>query len=114
MHVAHKPGFAFFGPFAGVRYTVDANIDDQGAMLDPVTADQRHEVAQVCALRLQIRMPVVIDDMDDAIASAYGALPDRLYLIDKDCRVAYQGERGPWGFKPEELDVAISSLLEIE
>lgn len=93
-------------------WVISPNRDQDIVVNDPVTAEQRHEVAQVCALRLQIRMPVVIDAMDDAIASAYGALPDRLYLIDGDGRVAYQGERGPWGFKPEELDAAIAELVE--
>lgn len=84
---------------------------DQGILVnDPETTEDRVEVAETCALRLKIRMPVVVDDVDDRIASAYGALPDRLYLIDKGGRVAYQGERGPWGFKPEELAEAIEAL----
>lgn len=84
---------------------------DQGILInDPETIEDRTEVAETCALRLKIRMPVVVDDVDDRIASAYGALPDRLYLIDKGGRIAYQGERGPWGFKPEELAQAIEAL----
>lgn len=84
---------------------------DQGILInDPETTEDRTEVAETCALRLKIRMPVVVDDVDDRIASAYGALPDRLYLIEKGGRIAYQGERGPWGFKPEELAQAIEAL----
>ena len=52
-------------------------------------------------------MPVVVDDIDDKIASAYGALPDRLYLIGKGGKIAFQGERGPWGFDPQKLADAI-------
>ncbi len=37
----------------------------------------------------KIQMPVVVDAIDDQIASAYGALPDRLYLIGKGGHIVY-------------------------
>ena len=40
----------------------------------------------------------------------YMALPDRLYLIGKGGKVAYQSEPGPWGFIPEKLAEAIENL----
>jgi len=52
-------------------------------------------------------MPMVIDRIDNAVASAYGGWPDRLYLIRGDRRIAYQGGEGPFGFKPAELERAI-------
>ena len=54
---------------------------------------------------------VVIDPIDDEIARAYGARPDRLYLIDRGGRIAYQGSAGPFGFKPPELEAAIQTVL---
>jgi hypothetical protein len=54
---------------------------------------------------------VVIDSVDDEIARAYGALPDRLYLVAKGGRVAFQGGAGPMGFKPPELQAAIEREL---
>jgi iodothyronine deiodinase-like protein len=54
---------------------------------------------------------VLLDDVDDAIARGYGGWPDRLYLIGRDGRVAFQGDEGPFGFKPEELAAAIESEL---
>lgn len=91
-------------------WVISPNRDNGIVVNDPSTSEDRFEVAQTCALRLKIRMPVVVDDIDDQIASAYGALPDRLYLIDCNGTVAYQGERGPWGFKPEDLAAAIDQL----
>jgi hypothetical protein len=90
---------------------VTPNRDEDIAFMDPTTDQEREAVAEACAIRLKIRMPVVIDELDDKIASAYGALPDRLYLIDVGGRVAYQGEPGPWGFDPSKLDAAIRELL---
>ena len=56
-------------------------------------------------------MPVLIDGIDNAVASAYGGWPDRLYLIGRDGRIAFQGGEGPFGFKPPELDAAIRAEL---
>jgi hypothetical protein len=42
---------------------------------------------------------------------AYNALPDRLYLIGKDGRIAFKGGHGPLGFKPAELEAAIETEL---
>jgi hypothetical protein len=78
---------------------------------DPVSNEERVEVAASCALNLKIRIPVVVDDVDDAIASAYGALPDRLYLVGSDGCIAFQGDQGPWGFDPDALEKAIEKAI---
>ena len=92
-------------------WVVNPNRDEGIEINDPTTTDERLEVASVCAIDLKIRIPVVVDEVDDTIASAYGALPDRLYLIGTDGNVAYQGEPGPWGFDPDKLETAIAEIL---
>jgi len=92
-------------------WVVTQNRDEDIMVNDPTTTEERVEVAQACAISLKIRMPVIVDEVDDQIASAYGALPDRLYLIDTQGKVAFQGEPGPWGFNPDSLDQAITKLL---
>lgn len=91
-------------------WVVSMNRAEDIAVTDPTSNEERVEVATACALRLAIRMPVVVDDIDDAIASAYGALPDRLYLVGQGGRIAFQGEPGPWGFDPLALEAAIEAL----
>jgi hypothetical protein len=49
--------------------------------------------------------------MDDAVAKAYGGLPERLYLIGLDGRVVYKGGMGPMFFRPSEWREAIASYL---
>jgi hypothetical protein len=49
--------------------------------------------------------------MDDRVGQAYSGMPDRLYLIDRTGRVAYKGGRGPFGFKPSELEQSLLMLL---
>ena len=91
-------------------WVVSMNREQDIAFDDPTNDEERHEAASACALRLKIRMPVVVDEIDDKIASAYGALPDRLYLVGKGGKIEYQGAQGPWGFDPEKLEAALEKL----
>ena len=77
------------------------------AVHEPATDDERRAVASTCAVNLEVSMPVAIDGVDNAVASAYGGWPDRLYLIGSDGRIVFQGGEGPFGFKPDALERAI-------
>jgi type I thyroxine 5'-deiodinase len=61
--------------------------------------------------RLGIELPAVVDHFDDSTDTAYSGWPERLYLIDRDGRVVYKSEPGPFGFKPAELESALRSYL---
>ena len=60
---------------------------------------------------MNLKLPALLDGVDDAVGRAYASHPDRLYLIGKDGLVAYAGDRGPFGFKPRELREAIEDEL---
>jgi hypothetical protein len=60
---------------------------------------------------MQYDIRTYVDEMDDAVMTAYAAWPERLVLIDTDRRVLYPGARGPGGFSPAELKEAIESNL---
>jgi hypothetical protein len=55
-------------------------------------------------------MPVLLDDMANSADHLYGAWPERLYVLDMEGRVTYQGGKGPYGFDPEELERFLSIL----
>jgi hypothetical protein len=92
-------------------WVLATNRQEEIAVEDPSSEQARFEVAQACSVRLQIRMPILIDGIDNEAAREYGGWPDRLYLIGRDGRVAFQGEEGPFGFRPEELQAAIEAEL---
>ncbi|HEY8506607.1 MAG TPA: deiodinase-like protein, partial [Gemmataceae bacterium] len=52
-----------------------------------------------------------VDDLNDRVGHLYSGMPDRLYLIDRQGKVAYKGGRGPFGFIPGELEQALVMLL---
>jgi hypothetical protein len=93
-------------------WVVIHNREDNSRLLDPTTEAERLRAVESCALRLPVRMPVVIDGIEDGVAAAYGAWPDRLYLVDREGRIAFQGGMGPFGFLPEELEAAIEEELD--
>ena len=78
---------------------------------DPKTIEERRELAGVCETTMQYGIHTYVDEMDDTVMTAYAAWPERLYLIGLDGKVVYAGDRGPWGFKPEELKEAMDTLL---
>ena len=78
-----------------------------GEVEDPITADERHAMALRCSRELGLRIPAVVDDMDDSVSRAYHGWPERLYLVDVDGTVRYAGGPGPFGFDPEGLERAI-------
>lgn len=92
-------------------WQVEDNDREQVYYPQPTTADERTEVAAACALRLELSIPTLIDDMQNSTDLKYYALPDRLYLIDRDGRIAYRGAPGPFGFVAAELEAAIESHL---
>ena len=44
-------------------------------------------------------------------ASAVSGMPDRLYMLDTDGRVIFKSGRGPFGFRPAELEQTIIMYL---
>jgi hypothetical protein len=73
--------------------------------------EERVEVGEACMVKLALEMPAIVDDMDDAVATAYAALPERLYLVGSDGRIAYKGGIGPMFFRPDEWEQAIEAHL---
>src|ERR1043165_2565383 len=65
--------------------------------------NERTETAQLCVATLKLTMPTLIDGEDNAVNYAYAAWPDRLYVIGKDGKIAYQGGPGPGGFRVNEV-----------
>jgi hypothetical protein len=92
-------------------WVLTMNRQQDIAVTDPTTDVEREAAATSCAVGLKIRVPVVIDGMDDAVAGAYGGWPDRLYLIGRGGTVAFQGAEGPVGFVPADLEAAIELEL---
>jgi hypothetical protein len=56
-------------------------------------------------------MPLLVDEIDDRVGHAYSGMPGRFYVIDRDGKIAYKSGRGPFGFRPAELEQSLVMLL---
>jgi hypothetical protein len=77
----------------------------------PTTFKERREIALTCRDHLDLKVPMLIDTLDDAVGSAYSGMPNRLYLIDCDGKVVFKNGRGPFGFHPRQLEQSLVLLL---
>ncbi|CAL8253425.1 unnamed protein product [Merluccius merluccius] len=90
-----------------VVYVAEAHSTDGWAFSNNVdikqhqTLGDRLSAAQVL-VNLEPRCPVVVDEMSNVTASKYGALPERLYVLQAG-KVVYKGIIGPWGYDPSEV-----------
>ena len=94
-------------------WQVDSNVAEGVMFRQHRSYDERESAAQSCSIDLHIGLPVIIEEMDNAIDEAYGAAPERLYLVDVDGKVAYHGGAGPHFFDLDEWERAIRACASI-
>lgn len=83
------------------------------AVEQPKTYAERTAVATQCHQLLKPTMPLLVDEINDPVGNAYSGMPARLYVIDRQGKVAYKSGRGPFGFKSGEMEQAlVMALLE--
>ncbi len=68
------------------------------------TVEERKKTARLCTGTLNLSIPTLIDLKDNRVNKAYAGWPDRMYVVGKDGKVAYQGRPGPRGFRPREVE----------
>jgi hypothetical protein len=95
-------------------WSMESNDRAGVSIRQPRTYDERVAVARTCSARLGLGFPVLVDTIDDAVGARYSGMPSRLYLLDRQGQVAYKSGRGPFGFKPAELEQALVLLLQEE
>jgi hypothetical protein len=94
-------------------WKMQSNARADVAVAQPATFDERAAVCTQFCQRLKPTMPVAIDELNDPVGNAYSGMPARLYVIDRSGQVAFKSGRGPFGFKPAELEQAlVMALLE--
>lgn len=78
-------------------HPLEDGLIPENAALEPIPAPatlaERAEVAAICAARFDVKMPILIDDVNDAVSQQYQAWPYRVYVIDPEGQIASTGER---------------------
>lgn len=91
-------------------WQMSSNIKQGVVFASPKDIAEREEVAGSCVRNLHIQIPALVDGFDNTTEKAYTGWPDRLYVIDKDGRVAYKSKPGPFGFHPSEMEDTLKRL----
>ena len=117
MHQRYGEAVSFFVVYIQEAHTTDGwqvpdNEREDVLFEQPKSAEEREAVAAACMVGEKVSIPTLIDEMTNEVDRAYAALPDRLYLIDGEGRIAYKSGPGPMGFKPQELEAAIRGLVD--
>jgi hypothetical protein len=89
---------------------MQSNIKDSVVFASPKSEEERASVAGSCVRKLGIKFPAVVDGFENVTEQAYTGWPDRLYLIDREGKVAYKSKPGPFGFKPDDLKAALEQM----
>ncbi len=92
-------------------WKMDGNKRVGVEVAQPKTFAERTLVATQCHKLLKPTMPLLVDEINDPVGTAYSGMPSRLYVIDLDGKVAYKSGRGPFGFKPGEMEQALVMTL---
>jgi hypothetical protein len=89
----------------------DDNIKARIFLRSSHTSNERCMAAATCLSKLGIEFPAVVDDPANSVEQSYTAWPDRLYVIDRDGRIAYKSPPGPFGFHPDGVAQTLARLL---
>jgi hypothetical protein len=90
---------------------VDSNRRDNVLFASPRNADDREEIAATCVVKLAVKLPALVDGIDNRTERAYTGWPDRLYIVGTDGRVKFKSAPGPYGFSTNDLERALSGML---
>jgi hypothetical protein len=66
----------------------------------PTTYKDRCTIATMLVEDKRLTIPMLVDEIDDNVNELYLALPNRVFLVRKDGRLAVAASRGPMGFPP--------------
>jgi Flp pilus assembly protein TadD len=85
--------------------------DREGIAMGPArNLAEKREHADICVRKLDLPWPAVVDSMEGRAESAYQAWPSRVYIVDREGRVAFQSRLGELDFRPAEFEAALREV----
>lgn len=116
MYEQYKDRAAFYIVYIQEAHASDvwqmsSNVAQHVVFASPKSYQERGEVADACVRNLHLAIPAILDGFDNRTDVAYTGWPDRLYVIDREGRVAYKSKAGPFGFHPREMEESLKRVL---
>jgi len=112
IYEAHKDNIEFFLIYVCEAHPSNGwqtpqNLYEEVVFDAPTNADQRAEIANACQIGLDLKYPMLIDNVDDEVERKYVASPIRLFVLDENGILTYAGDEGPHKFDPDGWEDAI-------
>ncbi len=82
-------------------WQMESNIKQGVVFATPKNMGERESVADSCVRNLHIQIPALLDDFSDSTEKAYTGWPDRLYVIDRNGRIAAKPPQAPSASTPK-------------
>ena len=116
IYQTHKDDIEFFLIYiheahAANGWQTPQNLYEEIIYDEPTSDDERAEVGQACQIALELKLPILLDSIDNDVEKKYNSSPIRLYVIDEDGVLTFNGAQGPRGFDPDAWDEAIKQRI---
>ena len=116
IYQTHKDDIEFFLIYIHEAHAADGwqtpqNLYEEIIYDEPTSDDERAEVGQACQIALDLQMPMLLDSIDNDVEEKYVSSPIRLYVIDKDGILTFNGAQGPRGFDPDTWEQEIREQI---
>ena len=103
---AHPAGSA--SPYSNKEWTSTYSRDKVGnPVAQPLTYEERLVLARQTVVEAGIKVPVLVDEMDNPVWCTYGPTPDIAYLVGTDGRII---AKQPW-YDPQQMETALTHYL---
>ena len=92
------------------EWQTESNEEEGIKLIQHTTLNERMKAAELCAERLGLSIPTLVDGIDNPASEAFSAWPERIYITNEQGTIHYRGGQGPYEFTSEE---ALGSLVEL-
>jgi hypothetical protein len=85
------------------EWQLESNRTGNVVYTQPKTFAARLDLVSKFVEQMGVETPTLVDDIQNTAMACYAAWPERLYIIETDGTIAYKGDMGPSGFRPDEV-----------
>lgn len=85
------------------EWQMESNVDRNVVYTQPQSDSERLQLAQTFVADMEVETETLVDDIRNTANACYAAWPERIYIVDRDGRIAFKGGMGPFNFDPEEI-----------
>jgi hypothetical protein len=112
IYEAYKDKLQFYLAYIQEAHAADGwqtpqNLYEEVIFNAPTSDDERADVASACQAHLDLKLPMLLDSIDDNVEDKYRSAPIRLYVVNAEGVLTYCGEPGPRGYDLDGWEEAI-------